>query len=100
MPNIIQVTESFTEVAVKSIDDRNRLSITEVTNTIFKGIKRFKIFQGANGDVLLRPLVEVPALELWLHQDKEARDLVDQGIRESGQGKVRELDGSLLAPED
>ncbi|MFA6504667.1 MAG: hypothetical protein WCT14_01145 [Treponemataceae bacterium] len=100
MPNIIRITESFTEVATKSIDDRNRLSIAEVANSVYKGITRFKIFQSANGDVLLRPVIEIPAQELWLHKNKEAREMVAQGIKESGQGKGKKLDESLLAPEE
>ena len=96
----IQISESFTEVATKTIDDRNRLSITEVANTVFKGITRYKIFQGSNGDVLLRPVYEIPAQELWLYGNEIARKMVERGIEEAAQGKGSALDESLLAPED
>src|SRR3989339_788752 len=100
MPQTIQITESFTEVATKSIDERKRLSIGEVAHSIFKGISRFRIFHGADGDVLLRPVVEIPAKELWLYKNKKALKMVEQGLQESAKGKGKKLNQSLLAPEE
>ena len=65
-----------------------------------KRITRFRIFQGSDGDVLLRPVIEVPVQELWLHQNPQAREMVVSGIRESAEGKARNLDDSLLATPD
>ena len=100
MAQTILITENFTEVTTKSIDERKRISIGGLAGSLFKGISRFKIFRGAQGDVLLRPVVEVPAQEAWLYQNKEALKSVRKGIRESARGKAARLDGSLLAPEE
>lgn len=56
-----------------------------------QGVPRFKNFQGANRDVLLRPVVEVPAQELWLYKNKDALKSVRKGIRESARGKTVKL---------
>ena len=100
MAQTIQITESFTEVATKSIDERKRISIGGLAASLFKGITRFRIFRGAQGDVLLRPVVEVPAREVWLYKNKAALKSVRKGLRESAQGKTAKLDESLLAPEE
>ena len=100
MANTIQISESFTEITTKSIDDRKRISISEAMGSVLSGISRFKIFRGNGGDFLLRPVVEIPAQEAWLYNNKNALKMVRRGLQESAQGKARKLNVSLLEAEE
>ena len=48
------------------------------------------------GVVLLQPIAEIPASELWLFQNPEAINDVREGLREASQGKVYRLDPEEL----
>ncbi len=100
MAHTFQLIENFTEITTKSMDERKRTSISEMAGSLLKGITKFKIFQGANGDVLLRPVVKIPAHEMWLYKNKSALKMVKKGLKESAEGKAKKLDFSMLAPEE
>jgi hypothetical protein len=91
MKNILQVNDSFKEIGTRSIDERNRLTIGE----ILKGSKRIRLYQNDSGEILLQPIAEIPASELWLFQNPKAINEVREGLRDASQGKV-----SLLDPEE
>ena len=91
MQNILKINDSFTEIGTRTIDERNRLTVGE----ILKGAKRIRLYRNDSGEVLLQPIVEIPASELWLFQNPEAISDVREGLREASQGKV-----SLLNPEE
>jgi hypothetical protein len=59
---------------------------------LFKGYKRIRLLKNERGDVLLQPVVEVPAYELWLYRNQEAYDSVQKGLRDASAGKIRKLD--------
>jgi hypothetical protein len=92
MNNILQVNDSFKEIGTRTIDERNRLTVGE----ILKGFKRIRLYQSDSGDVLLQPIVEIPASELWLYQNPEAINDVREGLRDAAQGKVSRLDPEEL----
>jgi len=68
MKNILTVIDSFEEIGTRTIDERNRLTVGE----ILKGCKRIRLYRNVSGEVLLQPIVEIPASELWLFQNTEA----------------------------
>lgn len=92
----IQIQDTFTEIATKTIDDRNRILIGDAIKSLIDVVQRFKIFKNTNGDILLRPVVEIPARELWLFKNKKALKSVKKGIKQSSQGKTKKLDMSRL----
>ncbi|MBW1706276.1 MAG: hypothetical protein JRJ86_14085 [Deltaproteobacteria bacterium] len=69
------------------MDERNRLTLGE----IFKGYKRIRLYKNERGEVLLQPVVEVPASELWLFQNKDALKSVQRGLKEASEGKITKL---------
>jgi len=40
---------------------------------------------------LIKPVVEIPASELWLFQNKEAFESVQKGLKEMSEGKISKL---------
>lgn len=76
----------------RTIDERNRLTIGE----ILKGYKRVRLYRNDSGEVLLQPIAEIPASELWLFRNPEAINEVREGLRDAAQGKVSRLDREEL----
>ena len=85
--NTLLINDKFQEIDTRSVDDRNRITIGE----LLKGIKRVKLFKNRSGDVLLQPIVEIPASELWLFQNKEAFKSVQRGLKDAAQGKIKKV---------
>ena len=87
MQNSINISDNFQEVGTRTMDTRNRLTLGE----IFKGYKRVRLFKNDRGEVLIQPVVEIPASELWLFQNKEALESVQRGLKEASEGKITKL---------
>ena len=96
----ILVEETFQEVGSKSIDTKSRISIGEATTELPPEVRRFRIFTGRDGDILLRPVVEIPAREVWLYRNPQALKAVQSGLTQSSQRKTRALDKRLLAVDE
>jgi uncharacterized protein len=64
----IKINDEFAEIDTRTIDNRNRLTIGELA----QGFNRFRLYKNKMGEILLKPVVEIPASELWLFQNKEA----------------------------
>ncbi len=56
-----------------------------------EGVSSFRIHKEANGLLVLEPYAEVPFREIWLHRNPEAMGMVQHGLRESAEGKVKSL---------
>ena len=82
--NSVKVNEEFKEIDTRTIDDRNRLTLGE----LLKGSKRVRLYQNSLGEVLLQPVVEIPASELWLFQNREALDNVKRGLKDAVEGRI------------
>jgi hypothetical protein len=92
MKNILKIIDSFEEIGTRTIDERNRLTVGE----ILKGCKRIRLYRNNSGEILLQPIVEIPASELWLFQNPEAINEVREGLRDASQGNVSRLDPEEL----
>jgi len=87
MRSNININDDFQEIGTKTMDERNRLTLGE----LFKGYKRIRLFKNDRGEVLLQPIIEIPASELWLYQNKEALHSVQRGLRDAAEGKITKL---------
>ncbi len=83
----LRIEDEFEEIATRTIDDRNRLTLGELP----KGSKRVRIYKNDRGEVLLRPVVEIPASEAWLFQNEEALESVKKGLKDASEGKISKL---------
>jgi hypothetical protein len=57
-----------------------------------KGVSSFRIHKAEGGRLVLEPFAEIPASELWLYKNPEALAMVEQGLRESAEGKTVRMD--------
>ena len=90
MQNI--TNDEFYEITTRTIDNKYRVTLGK----LMEGYKRVKIYKNNKGEILLRPLLEIPASEAWLFQDKEALRSVRQGLEDVAEGNVTKLNTEEL----
>ncbi|UCH95776.1 MAG: hypothetical protein JSV88_02725 [Candidatus Aminicenantes bacterium] len=83
----LKIDDEFQEVGTRTIDERNRLILGE----LLKGSKRVRLYKNDRGELLLMPLIEIPASEIWLYQNKEALQSVQKGLQDAAEGKISKL---------
>ena len=83
----IHISDDFSELATKTIDERERISIGKY----LKNFKRVRIYQNKAGEILIQPIVEIPASELWLYKNKQASKAVQSGLKDATEGKISKL---------
>lgn len=84
----IKINDEFQEIDTRTIDSRNRLTIGELA----QGFNRVKLYKNELGEILLKPVVEIPASELWLFNNKKALEDVQKGLKDLSEGKIKKLD--------
>jgi len=84
----IKINDEFEEIDTRTIDNRNRLTIGEFA----QGFNRVRLYKNKQGEILIKPVVEIPAAELWLFQNKEAFKDVQEGLRNLSEGKISKID--------
>lgn len=92
MSAIIKSIDEFEEMATIGIDGRNRVTLGKIVH----GASRFKVYRNSQGDILLRPVIEIPASELWLYKNEKALKSVLKGIDDAAAGRVEPLDLDTL----
>ena len=83
----VKINDEFQEIGTRTIDSRNRLTVGELV----QGLKRVRVYKNKLGEILIKPVVEIPASELWLFQNKEAFESVQKGLKEMSEGKISKL---------
>jgi hypothetical protein len=83
----MRIDDEFREVDTRTVDDRNRLTLGE----LLKGSKRVRLYRNDRGEVLLQPVIEIPASDLWLFQDKEAFEHVKKGLQDASEGRISRI---------
>lgn len=86
----IHVEADFEEIGSKTVDERHRLVLGGLKD--LPEIKRVKVYINSQNEILIRPMVEIPASEVWLYKNKKALASVMKGLEEAGKGEVEELD--------
>ena len=71
------------EIARLHPDAKGRIALGKIASNVSSYI----VFQQPNGNLVLEPLVEIPAREKWLFENTEARESVKRGLVQSAQGK-------------
>ena len=84
--NVVKDSD-FTEIAEVKADGKNRVQL----GCKVKGFKTrlYRVYQNVHGQIMLDPQVMVPASEAWLFQNKQAAQMVQKGLEDAQNGKVR-----------
>ena len=83
----VKINDEFQEIGTRTIDSRNRLTVGELV----QGLKRVRVYKNKLGEILIKPVVEISASELWLFQNKEAFESVQKGLKEMSEVKISKL---------
>ena len=84
----VKINDEFREVDTRTIDDRSRLTLGKLV----RGSKRVRLYKNDRGEVLLQPVVEIPASELWLFQNRDALEQVKKGLRDAAEGRISKME--------
>jgi len=61
-----------------TLDSKNRISLTKLLR--FKDVSSVQASVLENGDILLKPMVQIPADEAWIYRDPEVLASVKRGL--------------------
>lgn len=86
--NTLKVDDEFEEVSTHTVDDRHRVTLGD----LLKNTRRVRIYKNARGELLLQPVMEIPAAEVWLFQNQEALTAVKKGLEDAAKGRVSRVD--------
>ena len=90
--NTLKIDDEFEEIATHTVDDRHRVTLGALLNDT----RRVRVYQNARGELLLQPIMEIPASEAWLFQNQEALQAVQKGLEDADQGRISRLDPDAL----
>jgi len=88
------VKEDFVRVDIKPLDSKNRINLGDKVKKVLlckMKVDAFQIFVGEEGDILLRPVVNVPSKEVWLFKNPKALKAVKEGLKEAKAGKIEKV---------
>lgn len=93
---IPRLNERFKSFGVKNMISKNRMNLGDkVMNIVTKittNVDSFEVFIGAEGDVLLRPVVNIPSREAWIYKNPKVLKQIRKGLEEAEAGKVEKVD--------
>jgi ABC-type nitrate/sulfonate/bicarbonate transport system substrate-binding protein len=84
------INEEFKAIGVKSLDSKNRLNIGEKILRHLK-VDAFEVFIGEGGDILLRPVVNIPSREAWIYQNPNILKRIQKGLKDAQEGKIKQV---------
>jgi len=90
---------SFQAIGIRNVDAKKRISLGEkLLKLIRKTPEAYKIFVDKEGDILLRPVVTIPAREAWIYENPKILKQIRVGLSEAKQGKTQKVKnlGSFL----
>jgi len=90
--NILRVNDEFQEITTKTIDDRKRITLGE----LIKNSKRIRLYKNKRGEILLVPVVEIPASEIWLFKNREALESIHKGLQDASEGRISKINPDEL----
>lgn len=78
--------ETFIESKTVTRDDRGRVAIGSLGDA-----SKYRMSKNSCGQILLTPVVEVPAHEMWLHNNPDALASVHRGLADAAEGRVHNI---------
>lgn len=92
---------SFKYIDSKTLDEKNRVSLGKKVQALMVGMavgKSMDIYLNSEGYILLRPMIQIPANEAWIWQNKEVRQSFARALEDMSTGRttrVEDLDEFL-----
>jgi len=80
-----------------NLDARKRVNLTKLLPNV--DIHTVKAYTEGN-KIILEPLAEIPAQELWLHQNPDAMLSLQRGLKQAKEGKLRSRGSFAGSAED
>jgi len=77
--------QNFEEVAEAKLDAKRRVALGKI---LVQSVSRYRIYRNNFGQIILDPMVTIPAHEAWLFKNKAAAQLVKQGLEDARKGRV------------
>jgi hypothetical protein len=81
--------DAFAEVAEVWVDSKNRIALGRAGSL---RMSSYKVYKNTHGQIILDPQVTIPAAELWLFRNKNARRLVQKGLEDAKKGRLAPAD--------
>ena len=75
----------FEEVADAKVDAKRRVALGKI---LAQSVSSYRIYRNSFGQIILDPMVTIPAHEAWLFKNKKATQLVKQGLADARKGHV------------
>ncbi len=75
----------FEEVTQTRMDAKRRVTLGRLVSG---QVTSFRVYRNAHGQIVLDPLVAIPAHEAWLFQNPRAVTMVRQGLEDARQGRL------------
>jgi hypothetical protein len=75
----------FQEVTEAKVDAKNRVALGKVPGL---RVSSYRIYRNKVGQIILDPMVTVPAYEAWLFKNKEAMTRVQDGLADLRKGRL------------
>ena len=83
--NEILKDAEFEVITEARVDSKHRVALGR---TIPGEVRSFRVYRNAHGQVILDPMVSLPAHETWLFKNKRASALVQKGLEEARGGRL------------
>jgi len=86
--------EKFVLMGRKSVDSKNRITLGQKILKLITsqtGVEEFQIFYGEEGDILLRPVINIPSKEAWIYRNSKILKLIREGLKEAKEGKIERV---------
>ena len=75
----------FEEISEARVDSKHRITLGR---TIPSRVTSFRVYRNTHGQVILDPMVSMPAHETWLFKNKRASAMVQQGLEDARRGRL------------
>lgn len=75
----------FEAVAEARIDAKRRVTLGHAA--LASQVTSFRVYQNAHGQIILDPMVSVPAHEAWLFKNRKALAMVRRGVEDAKHGR-------------
>ncbi len=85
MKNAIIKNTDFEEVAETRVDAKNRVTLGR---KLQHDVSSYRVYRNSVGQIILDPMVTIPAHEAWLFKSKKGARLVEEGLADVRKGLV------------